>query len=105
VFGPPRRSKSPETLEAERVAKETKKAIKAEEKAAEKLAKEEKKRAKRELIARAKDEEKMFRQVLEETRQAALESLPRRRSKSDAHAACVLVTPGDGCYAENRGRG
>jgi hypothetical protein len=93
VFGAPRRSKSPETLEAERVAKETKKAAKAEEKAAEKLAKEEKKRAKRELIARAKDEEKMFRQVLEETRQAALESLPRRRSKSDAHAACVLVTP------------
>ena len=93
VFGPPRRSKTPETLEAERVAKETKKAAKAEEKAAEKLAKEEKKRAKRELIARAKDEEKMFRQVLEETRQAALESLPRRRSKSDAHAACVLVTP------------
>ena len=31
VFGPPRRSKSPETLEAERVAKETKKAIKAED--------------------------------------------------------------------------
>ena len=38
----------------------------------------------------------MFRAVLEETKRAAAESLPRRRGESAAHAACVLVTPGGG---------
>ena len=34
--------------------------------------------------------------MLEETKRAAAESLPRRRGESAAHAACVLVTPGGG---------
>ena len=87
-------SKTPEEVDAERAAREARRASKAADIAARKFARDESKRAKRELIRRATEEERMFRAVLEETKRAAAESLPRRRGESAAHAACVLVTPG-----------
>ena len=89
-------SKTPEEVEAERAAREARRASKAADIAARKFARDDAKRAKRELIRRATEEERMFRAVLEETKRAAAESLPRRRGESAAHAACVLVTPGGG---------
>ena len=89
-------SKTPEEVEFERAAREARRAAKAADIAARKFARDDAKRAKRELIRRATEEERMFRAVLEETKRAAAESLPRRRGESAAHAACVLVTPGGG---------
>ncbi len=89
-----RRASKAAEIAAERAAREARRASKAAEIAARKFARDESKRAKRELIRRATEEERMFRAVLEETKRAAAESLPRRRGESAAHAACVLVTPG-----------
>ena len=99
-------SKTPEEVQAERAAREARRASKAAEVAARKRERDESRRAKRELIRRATEEERMFRAVLEETKRAAAESLPRRRGESAAHAACVLVTPGGttGIYGGEAGR-